>query len=237
MPFADPADAGAEPRGSPAPPDVVGALSGVADRLGLTPTGVLGLAAACVVAGSGAWWALRPPPAPPVETLLPGVEDAGGLVPAASTTSSPATIVVHVDGAVRRPGVHELAAGSRVVDAVEAAGGLTADADTRRVNLAALLADGVRVWIPRMGEDGPAAPLAVTGTPPGTSGGVPDAPVDVNRADAAQLETLPGVGPAIAAAIVETREARGGFASVDELLEVPGIGPARLARLRDRVTV
>ncbi len=150
-------------------------------------------------------------------------------------------IVVHVDGAVARPGVHELAPGSRVVDAIDAAQGLRADADRSRLNLAAPVGDGQRVWVPVVGEDEPPV-VAVSGGSgsPGSgerADGVGTGPLDLNSAGVEELETLPGVGPSIAAAIARHREDNGPFARVEDLLEVPGIGPARLAQLEALVAV
>lgn len=197
-----------------------------------------------IVAVAGiVWWAVRPPSPPATELSLPfapGAVPAGDAAASTTTTAAPAAdIVVHAAGAVVAPGVHRLPAGSRVADLLAAAGGATADADLDRVNLAAPLTDGQRVWFPRIGE---AAPPDVGG---GVDVGVGDgaavpaatAPIDLNTATAAQLEELPGVGPSIAAAIIEHREREGPFRSVDELLDVPGIGPARLEQLRDLVTV
>jgi competence protein ComEA len=132
---------------------------------------------------------------------------------------------------VRRPGLYSLADGDRVADLLRAAGGPTRAADLDRLNLAAPVADGSQVMVPRRGE--PAPPLT---TEPGDPAGLP-APVDVNRAGPEELETLPGVGPATAAAIIEFREANGGFATVEDLIDVPGIGEAKLAALTDLVTV
>ena len=148
-------------------------------------------------------------------------------------------LVVHVDGAVLDPGVHEVAPGARVVDAVDAAGGLRSDADRERLNLAEVLSDGQRVWVPVEGEDepdvvGPAGGAGAGGDADAAGGG---GAVDLNEATIAQLETLPGVGPTIAGAIVEHREREGPFRTVDDLLDVTGIGPARLAQLRPLVTV
>jgi competence protein ComEA len=157
-------------------------------------------------------------------------------------------VFVHVAGAVAAPGVVELPAASRVVDAVAAAGGLRVDADPDRVNLAAPLADGTRVVIPVVGEEplpeSSTVPAAVPGS--GAAGGTssvaagasaPGSLLDLNRADVAQLDTLPGVGPSTAAAIVEHREQHGPFRDVDALLDVRGIGDAKLEALRDLVTV
>lgn len=228
-------------------------LGALADRLGVTPFALVVGAAAVVVAGYGGWWALRPPPPPPPEEVLPRVDD--GTAPVADVTSTssgttappvPSVVVVHVDGAVAVPGVHELWPGARVDDAIAAAGGLTPAADRERLNLAAPVADGQRVWVPRAGEDEPpvvvpvggdprAGPAADPGADPG-SGATPG-PVDLNTADLATLETLPGIGPTIAAAIVRHRETEGPFQRVDDLLDVAGIGPSRFAQLEGLVTV
>lgn len=216
------------------------AFVALADRLGITPGAVVVGCAAVLAAGLGAWWAFAPPPPPPVEEVLPTV---GVVAPAvvAPSTAAPSTIVVHVDGAVVRPGVHELELRSRVVDAVEAAGGLRADADRGRLNLAAPLTDGQRVWVPVAGEAEPEVvpPTGGEASPPSTHGssGPSRGLVDLNTADAAALETLPGVGPSIAAAIIRHRETEGAFGRVEDLLEVAGIGPSRLAQIEPLVTV
>jgi len=192
--------------------------------------GVVLLAALALVG----WLLLRPPPSPPIETLLPRADGAGAAVTSASpstSTSVAAELVVHVAGAVARPGVYRVAAGARVADAVDVAGGALADADVHRLNLAAPVVDGERVYVPRVGE---VVPLALDG---GSSADDPAGPLDLNTATLEQLDALPGVGPATAQAIVDERERRGGFRSVEELLDVRGIGPAKLEQLRDLVTV
>jgi competence protein ComEA len=136
-------------------------------------------------------------------------------------------VVVDVVGAVRRPGLFRLAQGSRIADAVARAGGATAKADLAQVNLAAPLADGEQVVVPRRGTPGTAAESAAPGTPAG--------PVQLSTATLEQLDTLPGVGPATAQKILDYREKHGAFSSVDELDAVPGIGPKRLDQLRDLV--
>jgi competence protein ComEA len=160
--------------------------------------------------------------------------------------------LVHVAGAVRRPGVYRLREGDRVRDAVARAGGRAPGADVDAINLAAKIADGQRVVVPRR-----VAPAAAGGGSRGTAGGVPEAaaggvaadaaggavpgtdapPVDLNTATLEQLDTLDGVGPAIAAKILAWREEHGGFRSVEDLGEIPGIGPKRLEALRARVIV
>jgi competence protein ComEA len=182
---------------------------------------------------AGLW--LTRPPAPPPEVSLPFASTTASLAPGPSSAVAAEAVVVHVAGAVVDPGVHELPAGSRVVDAIEAAGGLAADADGSRINLAALVADGERVYVPKVGE---AAPPSVAGDGGASgAGGEAEGPVDLNQADEAALDALPGVGPATAAAIIQHREQIGRFTSVDQLLDVRGIGEAKLEQLRPLVTV
>lgn len=211
------------------------------------------VSAGCVVAVvAGVAWLVRTPP-PPTEALLPtvgGIAPASTLPPPSTTESTVAdvapepvasAVLVHVAGAVRGPGVYELVAAARVHDAIEAAGGPSADADLDGLNLAATVADGQRVYVPVAGEVDPASVPAggVDAMAEGPTAGPPGAgePVDLNAATAAELETLPGIGPATAAAIVDDRDRHGPFASVDELERVPGIGPAKLAAVADLVTV
>ena len=226
----------------------------------------LAVVAVAVVALVG-WRVLAPPPAPPELELplAPPAADAGAApaapggqpsaVPGAprapgegggdAGTPGPGStvsteVVVHVVGAVLAPGVQRLPTGSRVVDAVEAAGGAAPDADLSRVNLAAVLADGQQVVVLRPGEAPPTAAGAGPADPgaaDGAGGEGHGAPVDINRASAAELEELPGVGPATAEAIIAHRDQHGPFASVDDLLDVRGIGEAKLEQLRDRATV
>jgi competence protein ComEA len=157
----------------------------------------------------------------------------------APTTRAAPALVVDVVGAVRRGGVVRVHAGSRVVDAIEAVGGATPDADLTRLNLAAPLVDGTRIAVPRLGAPAPALdPAAVSGGPGGSATESPaGTPVNLNAATAEQLDTLPGVGPATAAAIISDREAHGPFRSVNDLGRVRGIGDAKLDQLRDLVTV
>ena len=144
----------------------------------------------------------------------------------------PAPLLVHLVGAVANPGLYELREGDRVVDAVAAAGGFTPDADQARLNLAGPVSDGEQVFVPRVGE---ALPVARGSGAP--AAGEPSSPVNLNTADEAALDALPGVGPATAKNILDWREANGRFTAVEDLLSVTGIGEKTLAELRDLVTV
>ena len=149
---------------------------------------------------------------------------------AAGVTGLPSSrVVVDVVGAVRRPGLYRLAQGSRIADAVARAGGATGRADLAQVNLAAPLADGEQVVVPRRG-----APGDVPGGAPSASGAAAG-PVQLSTATLEQLDTLPGVGPVTAQKILDYREKHGAFSSVDELDAMPGIGPTRLEQLRELV--
>jgi competence protein ComEA len=138
-------------------------------------------------------------------------------------------LVIDVAGAVRRPGLYRLREGSRIDDAIAAAGGPTAKARLDAVNLAAPIADGEQVVVPGRGAAG--APAA---TPP-AAGSSPSAPLDLNTATAEQLDSLPGIGPVTAQKILDYRQEHGAFHSVAELEGVPGIGPGRLAQLKGLV--
>ena len=174
--------------------------------------------------------AVRGAPAPP-EVHLPRAGPAGsGGERAAAEPDPPA--YGHAAGAVARPGVYRVRPGGRVADVVDAAGGPGADADLDQVNLAARVTDGERVYVPRRGEAPPAG-----GGGGGTGGGPAAGPLDLNTATLDQLDALPGVGPATAQAILDHRAEHGRFAAVEELLEVRGIGDAKLAALRSRVRV
>ncbi len=153
--------------------------------------------------------------------------------PAAAPTG---VVVVHVAGRVAAPGVVTLAAGSRVADALAAAGGAAADADLDRLNLARPLVDGEQVLVPAPGEVLPPAPGAPAPAAGGSAPPAADGPLDLNTATEADLDDLPGVGEVLAGRIVAWRQEHGRFTSVDELAEVHGIGPKVLDGLRDLVT-
>jgi competence protein ComEA len=226
-----------EPRRPPPDPSWRERLTDATQRLGVDMSaGRAALAGlAVVVAIVIALVVLRPwasSPAP--DDALPRAS-----TPAPSTARTSTTlgqIVVQAAGAVAKPGVYTIAAGARVNDLIAAAGGLAADADPDQVELAATLSDGERVYVPRVGE----APPVVSSSRSETASGGPNAPrtpIDLNHATAAELETLPGIGPALAQAIVDYRSAHGAFQSVDDLGDVRGIGPAKLEQLRPLVRV
>lgn len=184
-----------------------------------------------------------PTPSPPVALEAERETDPEPMV-----SQQPATMFVHIAGGVASPGVVELNAGSRVVDAVRAAGGLLPSADADRVNLAAPLQDGLRIVVPLIGHDVPnEVPVmqpgtntnnsAASNTPrasvAGSSGGL----VNINTASATELDTLPGIGPSTATTIVAHRDQHGPFPSIDSLMEVRGIGQAKLDSLRDLITI
>ncbi len=235
---------------SPPPSSSWAARLAVARTL-VTPTRVVlaVLGAAAAVAFGLVF--LRAPSHPP-ELVLPKAGEVSAPappapVPGASSTTVAAgvgVVTAHAAGQVGAPGVYSLPAGARVADLVTAAGGLLAEADVDRLNLAARVVDGTRVYIPRKGESAPPAEAGSTvdagaagDTSAAGAGAGAGGPVDLNTATAAQLDTLPGVGPATAAAILTYRARNGRFKSVTELLEVPGIGPAKLEAIRPLVVV
>jgi competence protein ComEA len=150
--------------------------------------------------------------------------------PPGAAASAGAEVVVDVSGKVRHPGIHRLPAGSRVEDALRAAGGVRPGTSTEGLNRARLLVDGEQVVV-----GGPAGPAPVPAAGGPAAGGAPAAPVALNTATVDQLDTLPGVGPVLAQHIIDFRTEHGGFRSVDELREVDGIGDRRFADLRDLV--
>ena len=210
-----------------------------------TGAGAGGQAAPAAAAGASA--AMRPPPAGTATSpaMRPATAPAAGSAAGPGGLSATSgSVVVHVTGAVSRPGVVTLPPGSRVTDAINAVGGASADADTEQLNLARVLSDGEQIRVPRIGEvlpdpapqPGGAATPSV-GTAPGKTNGGASGTININTASATDLEKLPGIGPALAQRIVEYRDSHGPFASVDALTDVPGIGKAKLEGLREQATV
>jgi len=235
------------PAPGPAPvvPSVPGRHASRRLRVGGLQLGPVHLAVVAVVAalavGLAAWWAVRDQaravpvapaasgPAGSATSLAPVVpsDAAGG---ASAPTDPGEELVVDVAGKVRRPGIAVLPAGARVVDALEAAGGARRGVDLTALNLARPVVDGEQILV----GVAPAAGVAGTLDSPVPGG---EALVNLNTADQAALDTLPGVGPVTADAILAWRDSNGGFTSVDELLEVDGIGEATLADLAPLVTL
>ena len=161
----------------------------------------------------------------------PAAEPPAAAPPAAVTMPA---LVVHVVGAVRRPGLYRLEQGDRIADAVKRAGGATRVADLTLVNLAAPVADGAQVIVPRRAPEQPGAGAGAEGGA-GAGGASPAAPVHLNTATLEELDELPGVGPVTAQKIIDFRTENGPFTSVEDLDAIPGIGPARIENLRDLV--
>jgi len=208
---------------------------------------ILASAFGVVVMVVGVWWVVRVPP-PPLEASIPfATTSVASNTATSSAIPSSANITVYVSGEVVKPGVYVLLATARVIDALQAAGGATNHADLVVVNLAAPLVDAAQVFIPRMGSTprvtlprphaGINLPIAGGGA--GAGGGATSTAgiVDINSATLSDLDALPGVGPSTAQAIIDYRVANGPYASVDDLLNVRGIGPSKLAAMRARVRV
>ncbi|MDN6399574.1 MAG: ComEA family DNA-binding protein [Brachybacterium sp.] len=221
-----------------------------------SPSALVGLAVLVLIAvgvvhlsGSGSAVPLETRPTVPVESAAEVTPDPPSAAPSGASPAAPASgasdgadsappeIIIHVSGAVAAPGVVRLPGDARVDDALSAAGGATDDADLSAVNLARPLTDGEQIHVPLPGE----APRPASARPAGPTDGAADpvdqSSIDLNTADAAELEELPGVGPAIAQRIVEHRDKNGPFTSVDGLLEGAGIGPSTLEEIRGRATV
>jgi competence protein ComEA len=197
---------------------------------------LLAYAACAVLVVVLGWRVLR------ADASAPTAASAATSSSASSSSSAPVDVsapparraTVHVVGAVHDPGVYRLADGARVQDAIARAGGETAKADLQAINLAAKVADGQQVVVPRRGTAAPGA--AVGSSVPGAAA-APSAPISLNAATAEQLDTLDGVGPSTAQKILDYRTAHGGFSSIDDLAQIPGIGPKKLEALRKQVTV
>ena len=197
-------------------------------QLGPAHVALVAVVAALAV-GLAAWWAVRDQAeAVPLTPVVSAESSPSALAPV-SPSSASAELVVDVAGKVRKPGIAVLPAGSRVVDALEAAGGARAGVDLTSLNLARSVVDGEQILV----GVAPVPGVAGTLTAPSTGAAL----VSLNTADRATLETLPGVGPVTAESIIAWRTDNGGFTSVDELLEVDGIGEATLEDLAPLVTL
>jgi competence protein ComEA len=150
-------------------------------------------------------------------------------LPTPEATPTPHPLRVYVSGAVHQPDVYPLALDSIVKDAIMAAGGATDDADLNRINLALPVADGQHVYVPRLGEEDP--PVQPPSNQPAAGG-----QVNINTADSAALDSLPGIGPALAQRIIDYRQEHGPFARLEDIMEVSGIGPGTFEKLRDLIT-
>jgi competence protein ComEA len=198
---------------------------------------------AVVLVGVGAWWVVRVPPVP-VEAGISFTSTSLVRDQASSSDTDPALtldIVVHVAGEVNKPGVYTLPNSARMIDAVIAAGGATARADLEVINLATPLMDSSQIYVPAKGV---AARPTFARPQPGVNGvaSAPNTPsasgvVNINRASVNELDSLPGVGPSTAQAIVDYRSANGPFGSPEDLLNVKGIGPAKFEAMRKLVGV
>lgn len=197
-------------------------------RLAVPPrTAVIALLALALVVGAAILRMVAATPGAPVEIAEPRAT--ATAAPTDPEVTQAPTLLVHVVGQVAAPGLVELAPDARVSDALDAAGGPLPDADLAALNLAASVSDGDQIRVPAPGDQVEAPQAAA----PGAGDGL----INLNRASAAELQGLPGVGPVLAERIVADREAQGPYASVDDLDRVSGIGPAILANLRSRATV
>lgn len=176
------------------------------------------------------------------ETISSDVRGSGDASPddeSSAKSSSAAEVYVDVDGAVVRPGVYRLKDGARVSQAIDAAGGLTAEADVAGLNRASKVTDGQKIYVPTVGEQQAAAAVggAESGAATTPGAGSSSELVNINTASAAELQTLSGIGPSMAQSIIDERTKNGAFASVDDLMRVSGIGEKKLAKIKDCICV
>jgi competence protein ComEA len=176
---------------------------------------------ACGLLASGLILLIASPPRGAPVTLLP--------------QPTPSPLLVYVTGAVEKPGVYELPLNSRLQNAIELAGGLMPDADITAINMAEKVNDGQKIFVPLVGEITDPSPSASEKS--GAAAAAPSGPININTANAEELDTLPGIGPAKAAAIIEFRNANGPFESLEDLLEVPGIGEKICEDIQDLITI
>ena len=201
---------------------------------------LIGSTVSVLVVVMAGWWLLRVPPPPPEATLTfasktisPNLDTRLGAVAVSQTTQVALFITVHVAGEVKHPGIYKLKIGARVDDGVVAAGGATTRADLNAVNLATPLFDGQQVYISRHGEKPHMVirPSPIINSGSGRTTNDSPALININTATAIELEQLPGVGPSTAQAIIEYRTTSGVFSVVEDLLNVRGIGPAKLRNI------
>lgn len=168
-----------------------------------------------------------------------GAGDASSDDESSAKSSSAAEVYVDVDGAVVRPGVYRLKEGARVSQALDAAGGLTVEADVTGLNRASKVADGQKIYVPKVGEQQAAAAVGGAESSAATTPGAGSSSelVNINTASAAELQTLSGIGPSMAQSIIDERTKNGAFASVDDLMRVSGIGEKKLAKIKDCICV
>lgn len=170
----------------------------------------------------------------PVQLSAPAPRPTATLRP----SPTPAGIIIEVSGAVVNPGLFHLADGARVDDAIRAAGGASAEADLARLNLARKLSDGEMLVVPKLGEPTAMATAAPAGrTAQVTRTPTPALRVNINTANAQEMDPLPGIGPALAQRIVDYREAHGTFKTIEDIMQVKGIGPAEFAAIKDKIVV
>jgi competence protein ComEA len=210
-------------------------------ELSLDPREILGLVVigALLAVGVGFWYVRSLPKPVSIEAPSGSLGSGPQPGPSVTPTTPPALLLVHVAGWVVRPGVYELRQGDRVIDAIERAGGARRGADLRSINLAAVLVDAQQIVVMKAGSGTSATSTGPVATGAGgSSGSTPGQElIDLNTATPEQLETLPGIGEVLAQRIIDYREEHGPFSSIDELLDVSGIGDARLEDLRSEVTV
>jgi competence protein ComEA len=235
----EPGVAGRDPAAQPAPGPAPPHGRPWAGRWALELPGARALIAvgvAAALAATGFLWLARPRPQPvPAAAVRPSL---AARPPVATASPSATALVVDVAGRVRRPGVVTLSPGARVIDAIEAAGGLRPGAGPGAVNLARHVVDGEQILVGAGGQPQPPAVPAAPGPPgPAPPGAASGTPLDLNAATVEQFDALPGVGPVLAQRIVDYRAQHGGFRSVDELQEVTGIGARKYADIKDLVRV
>ncbi|MFC1734795.1 helix-hairpin-helix domain-containing protein [Candidatus Hydrogenedentota bacterium] len=201
---------------------------------------VICLLAVALIVGAVAVWYDGPPSAQVEMSEVQEISKPKPLPVRKAVQPVSVKIAVDVAGEVILPGVYEFDKGARVIDAIKRAGGITGDADDSVLNRAAYLVDGTRLVMPKKGEDANLIPAYSASSPGPAQGAVQTAgtgrPININTASQAELETLKGIGPTYAKAIIEYRESRP-FGSIEEIQDVKGIGPKKFAAIRDRLFV